>query len=114
MTAPSLEHLQRAFELARRPDWPATLAELLTSARQAALVQGLAHRLANGQGLALPEAHAGLVDTPPPATVPMRCWDYPPRRSGTRAAGNTERRRRDANAHGPDLKSLAAGERADD
>lgn len=104
------EHLQRAFELARRPDWPATLGELLAAARQAALVQGLAQRIANGLGMTLPHDPTELADQPAAEPVPLRAWDYPARLSGTRAGGQTERRRRDA---GVDLKRLAAGDRDD-
>lgn len=102
------EHLQRAFDMARRPDWPATLAELLAAARQAALVQGLAQRLANGKGMTLPNDPAELADSP---TAPLRAWDYPARLGGSRVTGQTERRRRDAS--GVDLKRLAAGDRDD-
>jgi hypothetical protein len=105
------EHLQRAFELARRPDWAqTTLADLLTAARHMALVQGLAQRLANGHGTTLAPQPTALADQPAPETVPLRCWDYPARRSGARPAGPTERRRTDA---GPDIKRIAAGDRDD-
>lgn len=104
------EHLQRAFDMARRPDWPATLPELLAAARQAALVQGLAQRLANGLGMTLPNDPTELADTPAAAPMPLRAWDYPARLTGTRADGQTERRRRDT---GVDLKRLAAGDSDD-
>jgi hypothetical protein len=52
-------------------------------------------------------------DAPAPLPeVPLRSCDFPPRLNGTRATGQTERRRRDVGAI--DLKRLAAGERADD
>lgn len=103
-TRPSIvtvDHEQRAFEMLRRPDWPATLKELRAAARQAALVDGLAHRLANGQGM----DPAGEPATSAP--VPLRTSDWPPRRGGVRAAGLTERRRRD---DAVDLKKRAAGD----
>jgi hypothetical protein len=107
VTAPTADHEQRAFDLLRRPDWPTTLTELRTAERQAALVRGLAQRLANGQGMARHD------DAPAPLPeVPLRSCDFPPRLNGTRATGQTERRRRDVGAI--DLKRLAAGERADD
>ncbi len=108
MSTPAVtdEHVQRAFELLRRADWPATLQALLAAARQAALVEGLARRLAAGQGMAPP-----VDPTQPQHAVPLRAWDYPPRRTGERAAGLTERRRR--HDSGPDLKRAAAGDRDD-
>lgn len=110
MTTPvTFDHEQRAFELLRRPDWPATLAELLTAARQAALVHGLAQRLANGQGMTLPPHPTALADQPPPCPVPLRAWDFPARRTGLNP--NAPHRRR---TDGVDGKSLAAGERSDD
>lgn len=107
---PTAEHQQRAFDLLRRADWPATLADLLTAARQASLVHGLAQRLANGQGMTLPDDRAALADAAPPP-VPLRAWDFPPRAGGVRAAGQTERRHRDSRPLFVDQKRLAAGDR---
>jgi len=107
-TAPVVtnDHLQRAFEQARRPDWPPTLHELLTAVARAKLVQGLAQRLAKGQGM------SAALDEVEPAPPPLRRSDFPPRPPSARALGHTERRRRDD--QGVDLKSRAAGEREDE
>lgn len=108
MTAPTDEDWARAFRIAHRPDWAEkTLADLMTAARHVALVQGLAQRLARGQGAALLEHPAAFDDAPPP----VRAGDFPPRTSSARANGLTERRRRDDRV---DFKRLASGERADD
>lgn len=113
MTQPTAEHQQRAFELLHRPDWPAhTLADLLAVARHIAMVNGLAQRLANGHGISLPANPTDLADQAPPSPT-LRACDFPPRRSGNRAAGQTERRRRDSRIDGPDLKRMAAGDRDD-
>lgn len=100
------EHLQRAFEQARRADWPPTLHELLIAEARAKLVQGLAQRLANGQGI------TAALDAAAPAPAPLRRSDYPSRPASPRALGHTERRRRDDRA--VDLKSRAAGEKDED
>ncbi|KQY83722.1 hypothetical protein [Pelomonas sp. Root1444] len=112
MTVITTEHLQRAFDLARRPDWPTdlTLAELMVYARRAALVQGLALRLSKGQSTTLPHAPSSLADCPP-EPVRLRASDYP---TSARTNGLTERRRRDDRTPALDLKRLASGERADD
>lgn len=114
MTTPVTQaHLERAFALARRPDWRETsLAELMAAAQHVALVEGLAKRLASGLGTTLRDDPTALADQPPPGPVPLRCWDYPTRRAGhnPHAQPSPHRRRTD----GLDGKSLAAGERDDD
>jgi hypothetical protein len=99
---------ERAFQLLRRPDWPATLAELRAAERQAGLVHGLAQRLANGCRYVPPADldNAAGQDAPPPR---LRAWDFPARLTGSNPH-TPHRRRTDA----IDGKSLAAGERADD
>lgn len=105
---PTSEHEERAFQLLRRPDWPATLAELRAAERQAALVHGLAQRLANGSRFVpLSSIEEAAATSAPP--VRLRAWDFPARLVGSNPH-TPSRRRTDV----VDGKSLAAGERADD
>lgn len=91
------DHVQRAYAQLRRADWP-PLDVMVRFAKQMAIVNARASSLAHGHVLP-------AEPTAAPAPAPAH---------SARALCRTERRRRDDQPQGLDLKRLASGERADD